>query len=249
MSLRAVLRLKRMRVRRFYRNIIAPRLQASKEQAIKWVRRNKFSPPLVCIGILGFYFPRWAAQHGLHVPVGVYVAIMGLVTAAMTFHEKPSRAEKFGWLVFATSLMVAEIRNLYIADHEQAQVFSGISDSLTKTKDGLDATAKGIQDSNVRAKEQFEEMTRGFQEDMNTVTGGNSFCYFDVHPVLDPNTVWIDAIKVGKYPIRGATASILDRMRSAQAIQMAITAISKDHKPTSDEIFNAIDLPSKNSTS
>jgi hypothetical protein len=40
--------------------------------------------------------------------------------------------------------MIAEIRNLYVADAEQVEKFGKVSDAPDATKKGLEATASGI---------------------------------------------------------------------------------------------------------
>ncbi|MGB7471519.1 MAG: hypothetical protein WBA09_15490 [Candidatus Acidiferrum sp.] len=89
-------------------------------------------------------------------PVGVFVAIMGLVAAIMAFQKEPKRSEKALWILCLTALLVAEIRNLYTADRQQANTFNQISQSLDASKKGLDATADGIRNTTDQAQKQFE---------------------------------------------------------------------------------------------
>jgi hypothetical protein len=77
-------------------------------------------------------------------PVGVYIAIMGLVAASVTFRKEPTRVEKSVWIIVMTLLMVAEIRNLYIADADQVTKFEKTSGALDATKTGLEGTASGL---------------------------------------------------------------------------------------------------------
>jgi hypothetical protein len=121
-----------------------------------WVHRQKYALLLVLFAAMGVAIPSWLLSHGYHVPVGVYIAIMGLVTAVATFHDEPSRVEKFGWILFATALMVAEIRNLYVADREQAHTFSAISESMGATKTGLDGAVGQLQTLNEQQRKSLE---------------------------------------------------------------------------------------------
>jgi hypothetical protein len=77
-------------------------------------------------------------------PVGVYIAIMGLVAACVSLRKEPSRIEKFLWIIVMTVLMVAEIRNLYIADADQVAKFTQISYALDATKNGLGAISVSL---------------------------------------------------------------------------------------------------------
>lgn len=91
--------------------------------------------------LLAFFITNHLHKTGHNPPVGVYIAIMGPVAACVTFRKEPSRIEKALWIVVMTVLMVAEIRNLYIADSDQLKKFTTITDGLVKTKEGLDETA------------------------------------------------------------------------------------------------------------
>jgi hypothetical protein len=109
-----------------------------------WFRHNRATLALVACSVLAYYVPHYLFSHGHRPPVGVYVAVMGLVIAIMAIHTEPGKIEKFLWIIFATMLMVAEIQNLYKASDEQNKTFSKINGSLDKTEQGLDKTAGGI---------------------------------------------------------------------------------------------------------
>jgi hypothetical protein len=65
---------------------------------------------------------------------------MGGLAAAVTFRKDPSLKEKAAWIVLITLVMVAEVRNLYVADREQAATFSKINSDLERTGEGLNKT-------------------------------------------------------------------------------------------------------------
>ena len=52
--------------------------------------------------------------------------------------------EKAARVALISSLMFAEIRNLYVADEEQTSTFSAINAGLNKTKLGLDQTVTNL---------------------------------------------------------------------------------------------------------
>lgn len=62
--------------------------------------------------------PYYLVKVGPHPPVGVYITLMGGVAAAVAFRKDPPVREKAAWILVITMLMVAEIRNLYVAEHE-----------------------------------------------------------------------------------------------------------------------------------
>ena len=74
----------------------------------------------ICVSIL---ISIWLFRNHHRPPVGVYIAVMGVVIALMTFRYKPPAWEKFLWVVLITVLMVVEVRNIYITDAEQTRMF------------------------------------------------------------------------------------------------------------------------------
>jgi hypothetical protein len=121
----------------------------------RWLRIRRIALLLALFSVITFYLPTWLSHQGYRFPVGVYVTVMGVVSAIMALHEGPTKWEKAGWILFITALMVGEIRNLYTADRDQAKTFSQISNSLDATKKELDATADGIRNSISQGQEQF----------------------------------------------------------------------------------------------
>jgi len=136
---------------------------------ISWFRRSWLALLLASCCVLAFFVPKWFLDHGLRPPVGVYIAIMGLVVAVMTLRKEPNSTEKFLWVVFATMLMVAEIQNLYKADAQQTAAFARIADNLDGTRKALEVTANKIQDTTSELDKLYSE-----------TTGGNSYIYFEI---------------------------------------------------------------------
>ena len=111
---------------------------------------------LACFSALSVCASKWLFVNEYRPPVGVYIAIMGLVAALMSLRKEPSHWEKASWIILMTVLIVAEIQNLYKADREQARTFNEISQSLGASKNGLDATAGGIRSATEQAQKQFD---------------------------------------------------------------------------------------------
>ncbi len=93
---------------------------------------------------VAYFVPQHLINIHHHVPVGTYIAVMGGLAAAVALRKDPSLWEKSAWIVLITFVMVAEIRNLYIADAEQQGIFGGIQSGLNETKSGLDSTVNGL---------------------------------------------------------------------------------------------------------
>jgi hypothetical protein len=65
--------------------------------------------------------------------------------------------------------MIAEIRNLYVADAEQVEKFGKVSDALDATKKGLEATAPSGIDATARA---LKENMANSQSQFTATMGG-----------------------------------------------------------------------------
>lgn len=126
-----------------------------------WVRGNACFLASIVACALALTVPQWLV-HAKHTPpVGLYIGIMGL-TAAIASLFRLKRQEKFGWILFMTILVIAEIRTLYAADKDQLDRFNQISGSLESTKNGLATTATELHESMSSNQQQFEETARKF---------------------------------------------------------------------------------------
>lgn len=147
-----------------------------------WFHRNIYPLVVFTLCVPAYFVPNYLLKIGHNPPVGVYIAIMGGVAALVAYREKPHPLEKAAWMVLITLFIVAEIRNLYIADAEQVAKFGAISSALDATKRGLDATARGI-DATAKALDlsvttssnQFAATMGCTNNVLTSITGGNSF--------------------------------------------------------------------------
>ncbi len=82
---------------------------------------------------MAIFVPPYLANHHYAHPVGVYIAFMGAVAAGVTFRKKPPLREKALWILVITTLMIAEVRNLYVAEREQIHTFAHINSELEES--------------------------------------------------------------------------------------------------------------------
>lgn len=146
---------------------------------------------------VAYLVPEHLIQSGYHVPVGVYIAIMGVVVAATTFINEPSALEKVAWIALITLLMYAEIRNLYVADAEQAKTFTTITSGLQETSTQLESTSN-------RIEQQFGEIRNRFGEIRNR--------FNSVDTRMDETSFQSVVLKHGK--LRADLAELGDKMGS-----------------------------------
>ena len=162
----------------------------------RWSRFNRCARVGFLLSVLTFVVSEILVRTKHHPPVGVYISLMGLIAAILAFfHLK--QEEKATWILLMTLLVAAEIRNLYVVDREQAEVFSKISDSLTATRRGLDATAERL------------------EQGIKFTTGGDSFVYLSFY-AIDGDRAHLLAHQKGDYPLHGATATLSDHERYSE---------------------------------
>lgn len=150
--------------------------------ARSWFHRRIYALVVFILCIPAFFIPHYLLKAGRNPPVGVYIAIMGGVAALMAYREKPRPLEKAAWILLITLFIVAEIRNLYVADAGQVAKFREISDALDSTKKGLestahgiDATAKALDLSVTTSRNQFAATMGRTNSVLTSITGGDSF--------------------------------------------------------------------------
>jgi hypothetical protein len=152
--------------------------------SLLWFRRNVWLLAAVALCPVAFFVPNHLIRSGHHPPIGVYIGIMGGVAAAVTFRKEPSVPEKAVWIALITLLMIAEIRNLYIADAEQSRTFGAITSGLQAAAQGLDATSTRLDTTARMERAQFDatmaksnKLLQVSKESLEHITGGNAYCY------------------------------------------------------------------------
>lgn len=136
---------------------------------------------IVCL-FLGLSLALYLSIGNHRAPVGVLIGIMGFVAAAITFRDKPQKMEKAIWIILMTVLLVAEIRNLYIADAEQNAKLEKISGDLTTSVAGINTM-------------------------VNNITGGDSITFLAAE--IGPGPPFrLDVWVFGQYPVNNVAANM-----------------------------------------
>jgi hypothetical protein len=155
--------------------------------------------------------PSWAAKYGHWPPVGVYIAIMGLAVALMALPKEPKPWEKFLWIIVITALMVAEIRNVYRTDADQAQTFQTILCGLRETNRGLSETANGIKATvqEIQAASlKIDAVGNLAKENLENVTGGKSFAHITPQIWSGSEPIRLSIYNDGEQTLTGVTVVI-----------------------------------------
>ncbi|MGD1106511.1 MAG: hypothetical protein ABR865_05660 [Terracidiphilus sp.] len=195
----------------------------------------------LCLLAAAFLLPPYLLKVGHHPPTGTYIAVMGGLAAIMALVREPPVREKVVWIVLITLLIVAEIKDLYVTDQEQTSTFTKINGDLTKTGQDLDKTLKGLEIERQKlgdiaigvnsAVTTSQTAVQTATEAINTETGGNSFLYIKAKPFMR-NTVELEAVRVGQFPLRDVTAEVMDETKFGKLI-LALPHLQPG--PTEDE--------------
>jgi hypothetical protein len=144
-------------------------------------------------------------------PVGFAIGAAGVVAAFMAIRaEDWKKAEKAFWIVIITVLWVLDVHNINREQQAHFKEQKALSDSLSDTQvkvstaiDQLKAVAEMQQKTNDVAT-----------ENLNQITGGDSYVYFDCTQVMGPAEIAINGLPkgamlsnciyhfVGKYPLQ-----------------------------------------------
>lgn len=148
--------------------------------------------------IFSLVLPWYLSKHGHHPPVGTYIAFMAAIAASVALRKEPPVSEKAAWILLVMLLMVAEVRNLFVIDREQAETFHAIQhrfdeteQKLGQTANGLDLTEKSLRklsDDTAQAEksnqQQFaaqidksNKLMSMSKEGLDEITGGDSYTY------------------------------------------------------------------------
>lgn len=180
------------------------------KRGLRWVPQNRYLAIALLSCLLAFFATNYLFANHIPIPVGVYIAVLGLAAAAVTLRKEPNPIEKAVWIVLLTILMVAEIRNLYIAENEQAVKFKETSDALKETKKGLDLANRNLE----ATAETLEGTAKGIKELWAETTGGDGYLYLEpLEPsVTEDGTVFVNTIMriKGKFPLPGVHVTIDD---------------------------------------
>jgi hypothetical protein len=156
--------------------------------------------------------PTWVPEC-LHWPFcpGVFIAILAFVAAAVTFRKEPGPREKAIWIFLFLSLMSAEVWMVSVDRRENIQKQKETrEDEIARFK----AIGEGIQSSMVAGQAHFDATMSGINQNVSTITGGNSFCYL----AIAVNGEMPTFIHNGSYPLSSVNARIVDMQKWHQAI-------------------------------
>jgi hypothetical protein len=142
---------------------------------------------------------------------GVFIAILAFVAAAVTLRKEPGPREKAIWLFVFLGLMCAEV---WMMSKDRTSNVAKEKETRQAEIASFKAIGDGIQTSNANSQSQFAITLSRFKQNIDTITGGSSFCYLAVG--ADGNQTFVHS---GDFPLAGVTARIVDMQKWNQMLK------------------------------
>ena len=146
---------------------------------------------------------------------GKAVAALGVAAALMTLREGMSGKEKLAWTVLLFGFLALELTSIdterkatdeirVVAREQEIKHFSDIAAGITAS---IDNSKNQFSTTMARS----DHILGGLDETLKAQTGGNSFCYYGTSAQrIYLNGVKLTPLAVGKYPLSGIQARIVD---------------------------------------
>jgi hypothetical protein len=160
----------------------------------------------------------------VHLPSpGISIGVLGLLAVVATFERDPSSLQRCIWIIAATGLFWIEIyaiaNDRLESQAEQAEARAIDQLRFFKTAKALQTAIKEEEIQTKQEQKEFNETTSRFEDVVNTETGGNSFCYLSFVEAYGGQYFHLKAVRVGKYPLKGVWAIIIDSAKGDKIVQ------------------------------
>jgi hypothetical protein len=148
----------------------------------------------------------------LHWPFcpGVFIAILAFVAAVVTFRD-PGKTEKAIWILVFLGLMSGEV---WMMSKDRTETNRKQKETRDAEIASFKSIGEGIQTSNANSQSQFAITLSRFKQNIETITGGGSFCYLAVGSDGFPTFV-----HSGDFPLAGVRARIVDMQKWNQVVK------------------------------
>jgi len=162
----------------------------------------------------------------LHWPFcpGIFIAILAFVAAAVTLRKEPGSRERAIWLFVFLGLMCAEV---WMMSKDRITNIAKEKETREAEIASFKAIGDGIQTSNANSQKQFDATMQGINENVKTVVGGNSFCYFNLGFPTPPNGESVGFIWTkGEYPLHDVWMRLVDVPKFKESMAKAKPPLS-----------------------
>lgn len=211
-----------------------------------------FAKPLTITALI--FFIAITSYWYWHIPsMGKAIGVLGVAAAVMALRGETHGSEKVIWMFIIFGLLYVEVQaiNKDAADRQSERVAA--NKEFGRITDGLKEVITQNQVAMDRNQQQFEKTMDSFGENAKMTTGGDSFCYLDISPLMpEKNAVnhaaWMGVTRVGKYPLHGISMVLTDAVRYSEVASHFHGTLPQGHIPTSDEVMTMMRQASEAST-
>jgi len=165
-------------------------------------------------------------------PPGYAITTMAVIAGIMAIRPEMGGWEKSLWFVLLLLFGAAEIRAISSDRKEQNNTFENIASKLEIAVNQGTVAINALNENITEGRSHFDSTMAGLEDSIKTQTGGNSFCYLEFSRALN-NVGGMTVVKVGKYPLRGVTARMMDGVKTAAAVNEFV----KTNSPKGDQEY------------
>jgi hypothetical protein len=190
---------------------------------------------------LFFAFAAISSVYRLFIPSTVWaLTLLAVPSFAVILRDRLSEKQKAAWAVMSLMLIVDVHFGLRKDEAEQQKAGAAMVKSFQNIGKGLtDATDK-LGEISTTEHQTLRTTVSGLRDVLGTETGGGSFCYLDVDPVIPENNAVDHAaemvvVRVGKYPLHTVNMTVDDEVKYSEVSGAEFAAI-RGHVPTSNEV-------------
>ena len=185
---------------------------------------------------------------------GVAVAVLGAAAAVMSLRPKMKIFEKAAWMLMISGLLFAEIRAIRkdrkdandqtLSDRKtQDANFQGIRTQqnidFSQTATGLGTAINALDLTISENRTHFDKTISKVDRAINTETGGDTFIYLDIRTYLR-DTIMLEAIRVGNYPIRDVAVSMTNLSKESELMTQLQEQLPRQTPQSETELMNTL---------
>ncbi|SRR5260370_36505472 len=178
------------------------------DKLLRHLRRHWFFN-LVQLGAVA-----WAVVSWRHLPVpGYAIGVLAVLAAVMSVHIEVGMSwwQKAFWMLLMVVFLFLEFRAI---DKDRADYTAAEKARRDEEHKQFQGIADGISATIANSDRQFAEAMSGIKQNVNTITGGKSFCYL----TFAENGTLPTFIHSGNYPLTGVSVRIVDMQKWNQMI-------------------------------
>jgi hypothetical protein len=131
---------------------------------------------------------------------------MAVFASVMALRSEMRHREKFLWFIVSISFALVELKAIDTDKKEYAATVVIERDAQNKRFKGI---ADGISNSIIQNQKHFETTMKALDENIKTITGGNSFCYITFVGIGGGKNALM-VFQMGRFPLHGVQARFYD---------------------------------------